>query len=508
MKGHSLFSLAIALIISCFLSPAFAQKTKKPVKPKKPARHYQVARHTPAAILTGSSQLSSELTRILQTSKGNVTIGVYVKSMKYNDNLYSKNIWQPFVPASILKVLTAEAALIFLGPDYRFPTQVLTDAKGVSNGILQGNIYIVQSGDPTLNYYDLTDLMVALKAQQIQGIAGNVYIDNNAYDQAIYGPGWLWKDKKYCYAAPISASIINRNCLSLKMLPGKSVGNPAQIVTSPRYYYPAIKNNVVTTSGKSRGCPLELSTEPNSALSVNGCMAKGRYAWGVNYVISDINNYNRSLFQNLFRRYGIHINGQILSGVAPSDLSVLALHQSKPLRLLVNDMLKKSDNIIAGSLFKKMGQLFTRKQGSWENGGIAVTQILNQHAKMSGSGIRVVDGSGLSQENRLTPAQMMQVLDFAFHHYATNYEFMSALPISGVDGTLKHRMGNITRKIRAKTGTMSESGVISLAGYALSAEKEPIAFVIMVNGYHKGTGWWYRGLEDKIATALTQFKRT
>jgi D-alanyl-D-alanine carboxypeptidase/D-alanyl-D-alanine-endopeptidase (penicillin-binding protein 4) len=119
--------------------------------------------------------------------------------------------------------------------------------------------------------------------------------------------------------------------------------------------------------------------------------------------------------------------------------------------------------------------------------------------------MRILDGSGLSAENLTTPSQMMQVLDFAYHHYGTSYEFISSLPIAGVDGTLKHRMGNIARKVRAKTGTIS--GVVSLAGYVVSGDKEPLAFVIMING-SKGMGWRYKSLEDRIATALTKYKRT
>ena len=84
----------------------------------------------------------------------------------------------------------------------------------------------------------------------------------------------------------------------------------------------------------------------------------------------------------------------------------------------------------------------------------------------------------------------------------TSEYFISALPVAGVDGTLKHRMYNIARKIRAKTGTIS--GVASLAGYATAYNKEQLAFVIMVNG-NKGLSWRFKGMEDKIATALTRY---
>ena len=148
----------------------------------------------------GSSVLGNELNRIIAADNAGADIAVYVKSMKYGDALYARNIHRPLTPASTMKVLTAEAALIYLGPEYHFSTQLLTNAKGVKNGVLQGNLYVVLSGDPSLTYDDLDDLLLTLKAHQIQAIAGNVYIDNTAYDQSFYGPGWIWKDKSYCYA--------------------------------------------------------------------------------------------------------------------------------------------------------------------------------------------------------------------------------------------------------------------------------------------------------------------
>lgn len=464
----------------------------------------QKAVSLPSSIV-GNSELSIHLNRILQQVPSNVDIGVYVKSMQRGDNLFVKNESRSFAPASTLKVLTAEAALIYLGPEYRFPTQVLTDAKTVSNGVLQGNIYIVQSGDPSLTYFDLADLMMNLKNRQIQAISGNVYIDNTAYDQTFHAPGWLLKDKQYCYGAPISASIINKNCLSLQLTPSKSTGSPAQVLTSTRYYYPQLNNKVVTITPRSRSCSLRLNTEENSSISLEGCMPRGGSVWGVSYVLQDIPGYNLSLFRDLMRQLGISVYGRIQPGKAPPNSAVLALHHSKQLNLLVIEMLKKSDNIIAGTLLKKLGQQYYKQPGSWENGARAVTQILSEHAHMNTYGIKVIDGSGLSIDNRVTPIQMMQVIDFAYHNSSTNNAFITALPISGIDGTLKHRLVNIARKVYAKTGTLPLQGVASMAGYVTTADKEHLAFVIMING--KGSTWKYKQIEDSIITALTKYTR-
>lgn len=486
--------VTVWMVVFSLVNPAYAKKHKV----------VRVSRSKPIApVIYGSSQLVGELNSIAN-SDSTAAIAVYVKSMRYGDSLYARNINHPLTPASTLKVLTAEAGLIYLGPEYHFTTQVLTDAKSIKNGVLQGNLYVVLSGDPSLTYNDIVDMMLSLKSHQISSISGNVYIDSTAYDQSFYGPGWEWKDKNYCYAAPISAGIVNHNCLPVKITPS-AAGRMAQIETSPKFFYPQIKNTVVTKSGRTRACSLHLSSSLNNGLEIDGCMPTGRYAWGLSYVVTDVPEYNRALIKSVLRQLGVGVYGSVTFGTARENLSLIGSHASKPLKDLINEMLKKSDNIIAGALFKKIGQLYSHRPGSWENGSIAVSQILSKKAGMNLAGLRILDGSGLSPSNLTTPAQMMQVLDFAFHNEATSFEFISALPIAGVDGTLKHRMANIARKVRAKTGTIS--GVTTLAGYAIANDKEPLAFVIMING-SKGMGWKYKELEDKIATALTRYKRT
>lgn len=471
------------------------------IKKPRPVKAYAGAI---APVVYGRDQLASHLNSFINDNNTYADIGVYVKSMRNGESLYTRNIYQPLTPASTLKVLTAEAALLFLKPEYRFPTQLLTDATSIKDGVLQGNLYIVLSGDPSLTYNDLIDLMLNLKTHNIHSISGNVYIDNTAYDQTFYGPDWVSKDKNYCYGAPISASIINHNCLPFRVTPAKVPGQAAQVETSPNFFYPVIKNAVVTKPYRTRACSVHLSSDLSSGIAIDGCMPKGKDAWGVSYVVTDVPEYIRALFKTLLKQLPISVNGTVTFGNVPKNPSMIAYHASEPLTELISEMLKKSDNIIAGALFKKVGQLYTRRPGSWENGSFAVSQILSKHAGVNTSGSRILDGSGLSPSNLTTPSQMMQVLDFAYHHGPTNDAFISALPIAGVDGTLKHRMSNIARKVRAKTGTIS--GVVALVGYVVSADKEILAFVIMVNG-NKGLTWKYKEMEDNIATALTRYRR-
>jgi len=453
----------------------------------------------------GKSALYDQLNQIIRGFSGNADIAVYVKSMRHGDVLYAHNSDAPLVPASTLKILTAEAALIYLGPSYKFSTRLVTDAKSLNNGVLQGNLYLVLSGDPTLTYHDVVDLMYALKERGITRITGNVYVDDTAFDQNYYGSGWNEKDKNSCFAAPISAGIINRNCLPLQVKPAKAAGRVAKITVSPNYFYPTIQNTVMTKARRARSCGLRFGADLGSLIALEGCVGLGSYGWGLSYVISNPASYNVALVKGVLRQLNVSVNGHIALKQAPGQLARLNSHESKSLDELVHHMLKKSDNVIAAALFKKLGQLYFHKQGSWENGSLAVSRILNQHARMTTYGMRIMDGSGLSKENLITPAQMMHVLEYAFKQPRVYDSLFNGLPIAGIDGTLKYRMGHLGRKVHAKTGTIA--GVVSLAGYATAANQEPLAFVIMVNGLNRGATWRYKTMEDKLVTALTRFNR-
>lgn len=497
--------ILFVLWVACCLNSAVfsANKThhKNQTTTKQTRRH--VKKQVVRSPIRGRDQLAYVLGSAINDSNVKAHMSLYVKSMRTGDTLYVYNIHKRLAPASTLKILTAEAALIYLGPDYRFSTRLLTNATSDKKGVLQGDLYVVLSGDPTLTFDDLVDLLQTLKDQKIQAISGNIYIDNTAYDQSFYGPGWVYEDKDYCYAAPISASIINRNCLSFQIAPSKKSGQPAKVITSSRYFYPQIKNSVVTKNRQSRGrCSLRISKTPGSMIAIDGCMTQGRSTSGVSYVVTDVPEYNRALFKSLLQKMGIKVYGNVTFGSANNRLSLVGSHESEPLRDIVKEMMKKSDNVIAGALFKKLGQLYTRQPGSWANGSLAVSQILSKHAKVNIAGMRILDGSGLSPNNLTTAAQMMQVLDFAYHHKTRN-EFLLSLPIAGVDGTLKHRLYNLVRKVRAKTGTIS--GVASLAGFVKTRDQDELAFVVMINGT-KGFGWRYRSLEDQLVTILSRYQ--
>lgn len=445
-----------------------------------------------------ASSLTATLSRLTQTADNQGEVGMIVRSMKTGQAIYAYHADQSFVPASTMKIMVAEAALLHLGADYQFTTAIYTDAPNTQGSVLNGNIYVRFSGDPSLNYHDLLALFSELK-NRYTSIHGNVIVDNASFDQNYTARGWNPKDLGYCFSAPIGSAIINQNCIDIKIASGKSNGAPIRIYPSEDYFYPPIHSQVITQSRS--GCHLNLSTEQNGTLNLDGCMPRNRHL-NITYVIPSPNAYSFALVKHALQLTGMSIQGTISNGITPAGANAIAAHHSEPLRVLIHSMLKKSNNIIASALYKKLGSLLTQRSGSWQNGASAVSSILQTHANLNSSGLRMIDGSGLSHDNLVTPTQMMQVLNTAYHSDAIRDDFIDALPIAGVDGTLKHRLYPVARKVKAKTGTVN--GVASLAGYAQTRGGDTLAFVILMNG-KKGMHWKYKGLEDKMVMALTQY---
>ena len=202
---------------------------------------------------------------------------------------------------------------------------------------------------------------------------------------------------------------------------------------------------------------------------------------------------------------GITIDGKIILGEVPTNKIIIGQHLSPPIGDIIRFMNKPSDNWIAEFLFKTIGAEVKGVPGTWRKGREAINEFLEEILTEPPSH-RFVDGSGLSRYN-LTSTELLTKLLFHLHkQFDIMPEFLSSLPIAGVDGTLRNRMqGMYAEKIlRAKTGTLS--GVSALAGYTETADGEVLVFGILISHY-VGTSKTARELQDKIGNILTEFSR-
>lgn len=440
---------------------------------------------------------------LIDDANGRVSIGIKVTDLKSNETLFEKNATRTYTPASNQKVITAAAGLLYLGSDYRFKTRLYASEGSTDNGQFNGNVTIKFSGDPDLRIHHLNELIKELTNRGSNRINGDVYLDESAYGGQDLGPGWMWDDTRYCFSAPIGANIVNQNCIGIRVIPGKAVGSPIVVKFSEANQYITVINKAVTKGPDTKGCYVRLKTAPRNTYQLTGCLSLNAKSRGLSVALDDPDKFNKEVVKGLFKKNNIQIMGSIKRGRAKDAVLLIAEHKSRPLRENVNEMLKESDNLISDTLFKKLGSAYFRGQGTWKTGSKAVRRILANKVDLRSYDGVIADGSGLSRYNLVSPAQMVYLLTKLYKKPSVSNEFISALPVSGVDGTLKHRMAapGFRGKVKAKTGTMAN--VTSLSGYVYTKKNNVLAFSIIINGV-PGKTRKYQDLEDRICQFLVE----
>ncbi|CAJ0994713.1 D-alanyl-D-alanine carboxypeptidase DacB [Sodalis praecaptivus] len=393
---------------------------------------------------------------------------------------------QMALPASTMKLLTALAALLQLGPDYRFTT-TLEAASAPVGGVLRGNLTARFGGDPTFTRQRLRNMVAELRKQGIKQITGDLIIDTSVFASHDKAPGWPWNDLTQCFSAPPGAAIVDRNCFSVSLYSARTAGKPAFIRVAS--YYPVHMFSQVRTLARGDGaaqyCELDVVPGEFNRYTLTGCMTQRAEPLPLAFAIQDGASYAGAILKDELQQADITLSGTLLRQTQPSPPGhILAQSSSARLHDLLHIMLKKSDNMIADTVFRMIGHERFKVPGTWRAGSDAVRQILRQQAGIDLGNSIQVDGSGLSRHDLISPATMMQVLQYIGQHDQT-LDFISMLPLAGYDGTLMYRAGlheaGVDGKVSAKTGSLQ--GVYNLAGFITTASGQRMAFVQYLSGY-------------------------
>jgi D-alanyl-D-alanine carboxypeptidase len=234
---------------------------------------------------------------------------------------------------------------------------------------------------------------------------------------------------------------------------------------------------------------------PLSALVVNRAHFDG-------HIASDPARAAALLFKRRLAAAGIRVGGRVVKAAARPDATLLGRVSSPQLRRLVRRMDLVSDNFYAEMLLKKLGAV-VRESGTTAAGARVVRAELRQRG-VSMTGVRIRDGSGLSDYDRLTAKAVAMLLISAVSDDAIRGPFVASLPIAGVRGTLEDRMKNppAYRHVYAKTGTTDRASALS--GYVTNSALSPrYVFAILQNG--NPIPWWYaRQAQDRFAQVLAR----
>jgi len=486
-----------------------------------------------------SSYLDRQILRLISQPRLETGFwGIQIVSVENNQVLFALNEKKHFLPASNMKLIVGAAALDWLGADYQFETSVYGLGTIDPEGGLLGNLVLMGSGDPNVEgrvYHPgqglqagnrSTSLFIEQMADRIasrgiRSVQGDVVGDDTAFLYEPYAPGWEHTDLLWSYGAPASALAVNENVFTVEVCPGNTVGEPALINLIPGFQGVNLVNNV-TTVQKVRANSIGIDRAAGRlVLQGEASMDQGKLDYAL--AVEDPAEFAASLLKSALERRGVQITGkararhlyplEVLQEGKPSlerarslqsrypPEQKLAITQSVKLIETVKIMMKVSHNLYAEVLLRKLGAE-SAGVGSIDSGVVAVKSFLAKTGTPEEE-LNISDGSGLSRTDLITPRSMVRLLLYLQKHSQT-IPFLDTLPVSGIDGTLEHRMNksDLRGRIHAKTGTSAL--VNSLSGYALTKSGETLAFSIMVNNLNYPVQE-VRGALDQICALMVHY---
>jgi len=370
-----------------------------------------------------AASVSSRISAILQ--KHDVAenrTGVYVWDFDAARQVFASHADTLLAPASNMKLVTTSSALHMWGPEHRFKTELYGPDVPVYDGVLSGDVYLKGFGDPSLS---------TLAAQ---------------------------RDVLQFPTASFESFAQRLRKLKVRKVKGRVLGDESWFDKQ--------------RTGPSWKPGLQLECGPLSALSGNESLDDGKR-------VRDPATYAARLLTEALRAKGIKVTGKPGAGTVPETARLLMRQFSAPLRRLLKRMDKDSDNFFAETLVKGLGKDFF-EEGSTQ-AGLEVSRADLAAVGLDPATYSLVDGSGLSYDNRLTARDLVRIIGAA--RQAPGYGvFYDALAIAGVDGSLEHRMRGTAAagNAHAKTGTLNIA--VCLSGYVMSASDRLVGYAILVNG--------------------------
>jgi D-alanyl-D-alanine carboxypeptidase/D-alanyl-D-alanine-endopeptidase (penicillin-binding protein 4) len=452
------------------------------------------------AVLFGQSNVQNAVNSFAEYwAFENAGISITVKNTVDNSLVASHNSDLALSPASTVKLFSTATAIEVLGKDYRPKTELYTDGKVNSSGVLIGNIYLRALGDPTLGskYFNadgkenqyLLDWVSDIKALGIKEIQGRIIVDGSAFGYQGCPEGWTWGDMGNYYGAGPSAIIINDNILNYYFKTA-GIGTNAQLVkTVPEVADLKLVNDITgqKVSGDNSliyGAPFSLN------LYASGSLPYGRSEYKVNGSLPDPEKQLSNKLYFALKDGGISISdgfdfnrNRVLQGILAtnySKLSLLKTWEGQTVEDIAFHTNMKSVNIFAEQFVCLLGYEKTGL-GSTSNG----IDVIEKHwkDKLNIKNLHIKDGSGLSRSNAISSNQFCGLLNYMSK--SDQYSvFKSTLPVAGQSGTLANvGKGQLADgRVFAKSGTMSR--VKSYAGYVSTKTNKLLSFSIIVNNYN------------------------
>ncbi|MEO0395226.1 MAG: D-alanyl-D-alanine carboxypeptidase/D-alanyl-D-alanine-endopeptidase [Cyanobacteria bacterium P01_A01_bin.137] len=403
------------------------------------------------------------------------------------------NKW--FVPASTLKLLTTAAALQHLGPDFQIKTSVYATQQDNKT-----QLYVIGRGDPTFTDTDLDNLVQQIVQQGIQHIDQLWGYDGYFPGRAVH-PNWEWEDVLAGYGASANGLILNENALGVTLYP-TDVGAPLRIEwPDPDQGQHWQINNTSRTVESGEPITADIGRDwSQPILHVFGNLTVDADPDPFALAITQPGTHFIERLESGLNQAGIPVSQ---AGLTPSwsnlDRSEVATVSSPPLSEWLSKINQDSNNLYAEALLKSIGRTLDNPDDTTQAGTELVQQILS-NLGVAAHSYQMVDGSGLSRHNLVTPHTLTDTLQ------AMAYDTHSDLyrrSLATADSRLNYRYRNapVEVQLQAKTGYVSNNE--SLAGYLQPSNHPPLVFSIFLNNANL-SATEMRTVIDEIVINLAQ----
>ena len=451
------------------------------------------------------SGLNTSFNKFLADSKMKyASASIFVADAETGDSIFA-NKQIHLVPASVMKLVTSAAALELLGPEMQFETLIETTGELDSvAGILNGNLIIRGSGDPTMKseYFNnqdvFTEIVQILKRSGVESINGSVIVDATCYTGQPIPRTWIWEDMGNYYGAGAYGVSLYDNYYKIHFKSGH-----AGTATKVSYTSPALKEldlvNQVKSSSINRDLAYVFAAPGQSTQTVTGTIPANRKDFAVKAAIPNPPLTFAALAFGKINKSGIKIADGYKAELVNDEFqdqehcNLIGKVESPALKDIIYELNHNSVNLFAEALAKKIG-LQLKQDGSTATGTEAIVDFWD---KLNCNGFMLADGSGLSRFNAISPRQLTNILIHMNRDSKNKEVFIKSLPIAGTNGTMVfYRSPELKGNLLAKTGSMT--GVRSFAGYMKTASGRKIAFTFIVNHF-KGSSF---GMAQKMEKFL------
>ncbi len=426
---------------------------------------------------------------------------IEVYSRKNREILYHSNSQLLLNPASNLKIVTTSFTLDKLGKDFTFNTLFAAYGKWHDNA-LSGDLVIKASGDPIVSDVDLDSCAREIAAHHLNRIDGNILVDISSFDTLEWGTGWMWDDEPQAYAMFISPASVDHDAISAE-IGVNPVTHKLFIFLQPNTRFVKTISYAVPGTIDSLVVTRVMDNDTNTVV-VQGTFTQELTDTVYQFSVRRPAMYFGSLLKEALERNGVKVLGQVTTTRNPistdSLQSLFELTQS--IDTVVTYVNKVSDNLGAECLLRDVAHIVKGGAGSAES-GIKLEKLYLRSCGVDSSEYVIVDGSGVSRYDVITPSALVKVLN----HVLSGPEgkvFFRSLPVAGYDGTLQDRMRQrfIAGKVHAKTGSLS--GVSTLSGYVV-IPGDTLVFSMMMQNYPARIDSSISALQNEICRILALY---